>query len=351
MNEHGLTKENLVATLPVALQKDESAVALAEAIAELLSKRPAEIERLRIYPAIDQLDEQLLDILAYDFKVDWWDPEYTLEEKRQTLKDSWRVHKTLGTKAAVLTAISAIYPHTQVIEWFEYGGEPYHFKLNINITNDSIDSAKLRRVLNRLNFYKSLRSHNDGIHYFMEPEKQPVALVWTGCPGLRGTMEMEVPVPVQPTPGGEAKINAIAGTIGENVQMPAEIDMSATVPHGEAVAPAGARIFGARTVTAATLDMSASAPTGRGCVQTGIMVEGLQVCLTSDIDMRRDTPHQTAAARAAFGSYGCHMKMVAIVAAPEPDYPGGAPAARTAVMSTGIYQKFVTEVPKNDPLE
>lgn len=181
MNKHGLTKANLVATLPVALQKDPSAVALAEALAEMLSQRPKEIEQLLIYPAIDRLDEQLLDILAYDFKVDWWDAEYSVEEKRQTLKDSWRVHKLLGTKAAVVTAISAIYPHTKVLEWFEYGGEPYHFRLDINITNDSIDSDKQRRVLERLNFYKSLRSHNDAVNYIIEvaiPTETPGHLVF-----------------------------------------------------------------------------------------------------------------------------------------------------------------------------
>ena len=68
MNSHGLTRENLVATLPPALQKDPSAVALAEAMADLLAQRPEEIEQLRIYPVIDRLDERLLDILAYDFK-------------------------------------------------------------------------------------------------------------------------------------------------------------------------------------------------------------------------------------------------------------------------------------------
>ena len=170
MNSHGLTRENLVATLPPALQKDPSAVALAEAMADLLARRRSEIEQLRIYPVIDRLDEQLLDILAYDFKVDWWDADYSLEEKRRTLKDSWRVHKLLGTKAAVEMAISAIYPRTTVLEWFEYGGEPYHFRLDINITNDSIDSEKQRRVLERLNYYKSLRSHNDGVTYFVEAQ-------------------------------------------------------------------------------------------------------------------------------------------------------------------------------------
>lgn len=167
MNEpgavHGLTKRNILATLPVALQGDKSVTALADAIAEQLANRPEEIERLRIYPNIGRQDEKLLDILAYDFKVDWWDPDYSLEEKRRTLANSWRVHKILGTKAAVETAIRAIYPHAEVREWFEYGGKPYHFKLNIDLTGELSDAARPYRVLDRVNFYKSLRSHVEEI--------------------------------------------------------------------------------------------------------------------------------------------------------------------------------------------
>ena len=213
MNDHGLTRENLMGILPPALRYDRSIMALAEADAGALAARLAEIDRARIIPNIDQLEEGVLDILAYDFKVDWWDPEYSLEEKRRTLKDSWRVHKTLGTKAAVETAIRAIYPLTTVEEWFEYGGEPYHFRLDINITNDDIDSAKQRRVLERLNYYKSLRSHNDGLRYFIMPEK-----AWTtaggSVVGRREAHRVSVAVPVWrlEKPGGGAGARA-GGTL------------------------------------------------------------------------------------------------------------------------------------------
>lgn len=226
MNKHGLTKENLVVTLPPALRTDPSVVALAEALSELLAARPAEIERLRIYPAIDTLEEPLLDILARDFKVDWWDPEYSLEEKRRTLKDSWRVHRLLGTRAAVETAISAIYPHTQVLEWFEYGGEPYHFRLDINITNDSIDSEKQRRVLERMNFYKSLRSHNDGVTYFVEAEPAVVKAV-ASAPGLTETLHVPLVLPVpllQPT--ASIRVGATTGlweSVAARVELPTPI--------------------------------------------------------------------------------------------------------------------------------
>lgn len=172
---NGLTKEKLLFAFPFSLRESQSIAALGDVTAEVLSKRPAEIGLLSIYPRIDELPEDLLDILARDFKVDWWDPDYTLEEKRRIFKDSWYVHKHMGTKAAVERAISAIYPETKVQEWFEYGGKPYHFKLNINITGTKWSEEKPRRVLERANFYKSLRSHLDELEYVQEA-KQPAVL-------------------------------------------------------------------------------------------------------------------------------------------------------------------------------
>ena len=167
MNEaHGITKENLLASLPAVLANDDNMAALASAVAEVLAARVGEIERVSIYSQIDRLPNELLDILANDFKVDWWDANYTLEEKRRTLKDSWNVHRRLGTKAAVVLAISAIYPDTQVSEWWEYGGKPYHFKLLIDATYEDVDPVRHQRVIDRVAFYKNLRSVLDEVEYY-----------------------------------------------------------------------------------------------------------------------------------------------------------------------------------------
>ena len=208
---HSLTADNILVSFPIALQGDASAAALGEITARLLARRPEEISQLRIYPMIDQLPERLLDILAYDFKVDWWDADYSLEEKRRTLKDSWRVHKLLGTKAAVEMAISAIYPRTTVLEWWEYGGEPYHFRLDINITNDSIDSVKQRRVMERLEYYKSLRSHNDGVTYFVEAAPA-IAKAVTTVAAMQETahVPLELPVPII-KPVAVARVGVVTG--------------------------------------------------------------------------------------------------------------------------------------------
>ena len=111
MSNHGLTADNMMQQFPIALQKDPKTVALGQAIAKVMESRQDEIDSLRIYTRIDELPEWLLDILARDFAVDWYDRSYTLEEKRKTIKDSFYVHRHRGTKAAVERAISAIYPN------------------------------------------------------------------------------------------------------------------------------------------------------------------------------------------------------------------------------------------------
>lgn len=168
MNDaHGITAENLLISLPPALANDKSMMALAAGVSEVLAARIPEIDAINIYSRIDELPEDLLDILAYDFKVDWWDGNYTLEEKRQTIKSNWRVHRQLGTKAAVETAIRAIYPATEVQEWWEYGGEPYHFRLVIDPEQIGLDPEKHKRVLQRAKFYKNQRSWMDEVSYLM----------------------------------------------------------------------------------------------------------------------------------------------------------------------------------------
>lgn len=163
MIDHGITVENLVRVFPMAFAEDDRLQALGKTIAEELVRRSAEARLSVLYANIDSLPENVLDILAYDFKVDWWDTSYTPEEKRQTLKDSWKVHRMMGTKTAVEMAISAIYPNTTVEEWFEYGGDPYSFKLQIPARDLRTDDARHTAIMNRVNYYKNLRSHLDGI--------------------------------------------------------------------------------------------------------------------------------------------------------------------------------------------
>ena len=120
------------------------------------------------FKAIDELDEATLDVLAYDLHVDWYDYSYPIEVKRRTIRDSIQVHRRLGTKYAVEKALGAVYPGTKVEEWFEYGGDPYKFRVVIGATEAGITADRQAAVLDRVRFYKNLRSHLEAISYQIE---------------------------------------------------------------------------------------------------------------------------------------------------------------------------------------
>lgn len=126
---HALTAESLLRALPEVLRADPVALALATAIAAEIEEAVCKTSLASIYARIDELDEPLLDILAKDFKVDWWRADAPIEEKRYTLKTSWYIHKHLGTKAAVETAIRDFIGSGVVEEWYEYGGKPHHYRI------------------------------------------------------------------------------------------------------------------------------------------------------------------------------------------------------------------------------
>jgi phage tail P2-like protein len=155
---YGITAENLLRVLPEVLQKNSEMYALATGIAQQLSTRLSEINMARIYTRIGALPEELLDILAYDLKVDWYDYNYGIKAKRALLQDSFYVHRHLGTRGAVERALSDIYPGTEIQEWFEYGGEPFYFRVILDVTNQRV-SITQSQIVRAINTYKSLRSH------------------------------------------------------------------------------------------------------------------------------------------------------------------------------------------------
>lgn len=153
-----VSAQNLLSAFPQALTADETQLALASVTATELTELYDDNDLLALYSRIDELDETLLDILAYDFKVDWWDENYSLEEKRETFKQSWNVKRSLGTPMASKLAFSAIFQNATIWEWWQYGGNPHYFKIHIDSGDVLTDYNKLQRVVSGIRYYKNKRS-------------------------------------------------------------------------------------------------------------------------------------------------------------------------------------------------
>lgn len=159
---------DLLRIFPPALKHDPKMTAAAQAIAKGLQQTSGEIRKNIIYARLDELDEAALDVLAHDLHVDWYDYSYPIEVKRATIRDSVKIHRRLGTKFAVETALGNVFPGTRVEEWFQYGGEPYFFHVIIDVTAAEVTAEKQRAVLEKVRFYKNVRSHLEKIGFQME---------------------------------------------------------------------------------------------------------------------------------------------------------------------------------------
>lgn len=158
MTDHGITIKNLLRTFPEALGTDQNMHALATAIAKVLAERGDEIDRIRIYSQVDDQAERLLDILAKDFKVDWFGYNYPIHVKRAQFRDSFKVRRKLGTPGAMEAALGDMYPGTLVEEWFEYNGDPYFFRVILDLTSQWVHLSH-DEIIRTIMMFKPMRSH------------------------------------------------------------------------------------------------------------------------------------------------------------------------------------------------
>ncbi len=185
-----VTADNLITTFPSSLAEDKTQLALASVTAKELVELYEDNDILALYARIDELDESLLDILAYDFKVDWWNENYSLTEKRSTFKQLWNVKRKLGTPLSSYLAISAIFENAAIQEWWQYGGIPHYFKILIDLGEALTDYDKLQKVVNGVRYYKNKRSVLEEIDINIEKTSN----VYIGV-ALQGGNDIQMSVP------------------------------------------------------------------------------------------------------------------------------------------------------------
>lgn len=175
MSKYITDSQALLSSVPFSVLRDEDKDKLARAIAPELVKI---IGNAAIFPRIEEMSEAVLDILAYDLKVDWYEYSAPIENKRCAIKEAMFVHRYKGTKYAVETALHSVFTDAKVEEWFEYGGEPFHFKLTVYGSSSGND---LKGLIARIQYAKNLRSVMDNVLFVITPEKPLMAFVSAKC--------------------------------------------------------------------------------------------------------------------------------------------------------------------------
>ncbi|WP_163538314.1 phage tail protein I [Gracilibacillus sp. YIM 98692] len=156
MSNRTIQEVKLLDLLPENLRHSSDIIAAAESIDVGFLALVDEVENIEILPRVNELDEDVLDHLAYFLHVDFYESDLPLQEKRNLVNQSVMWHMRKGTKWAVEDIVSVIFDNATVTEWFEYGGNPYYFKVQTEETFTT--DTDLNRLVRLINTTKNERS-------------------------------------------------------------------------------------------------------------------------------------------------------------------------------------------------
>lgn len=143
----------LVRLMPEWMQDDADVTALSQGVDHVIRSITARIRLLTRWDKIDDLSDDELNAIAWELNIPWYEQEAPKSTKTAVIKHSDQVYSKLGTKYALESVLSDYFGTVLMKEWFEYGGQPYHFKLltdNPEITNSKLTQfERLLRICKR----------------------------------------------------------------------------------------------------------------------------------------------------------------------------------------------------------
>lgn len=143
--------------LPPVLAGDERFQTLGK-----LAARISDIDRspVLVY-LVDQVNASALPHLAEQLHLlgEGWQFARDDDERRKLLKRAVELHRYKGTPWAIQQVLETLALSGQISEWFQYGGQPYHFKINVDLSTRGIDEATFDTLVALITEYKNVRSH------------------------------------------------------------------------------------------------------------------------------------------------------------------------------------------------
>ena len=151
---------SIIRLLPNFLQEEKEIQVMSQVIQEELKKINDKEKNLFLYGGFQNLDEAVLDELAYQWKAEGYEQTLSKEVKARLVETSYIIRKTKGTRYAVEKTVKNIHGDFEFMEWHEYGGEPYCFKL---IGESAPSGESLAEIYKTISMTKNERSYLEEI--------------------------------------------------------------------------------------------------------------------------------------------------------------------------------------------
>lgn len=137
--------------LPDNLSSQLEVQAFAYALHRQMVKLCDAADRTRIYAAIEQAPEEILDYLALELRTPCYEMTFPLATKRRLIAYTLPYYMKMGTPGMVNAVICAIFGNGHISEYWEAGLEPHHFTVHITGAEETTHpTANLREVLEQV---------------------------------------------------------------------------------------------------------------------------------------------------------------------------------------------------------
>lgn len=113
---------------------------------------------------IDNVSEKIIDYLACEYRTPYYDEALDLKTKRNLVKSTMLTYQKIGTTNIIKVYLNTLNEEADVAEWYDYNGNPYNFKIFLNISeNREVDEKLLNDIKNKIEKIKNVRSSLEAI--------------------------------------------------------------------------------------------------------------------------------------------------------------------------------------------
>ena len=138
-----LSEGELLDLLPDYYKADPDWIAFSYALKMAADKLRPYQRRTMMYAALDEQPDEILDYMAVEKRVMFYDENASLAKKRDLIRASGAIYEKAGTLSAVQEVVDAAFGESTITEWFDLAGaEPGEFDIevlaDITLTPDTI---------------------------------------------------------------------------------------------------------------------------------------------------------------------------------------------------------------------
>lgn len=147
--------------------------AVSRAINQLLDRFDGLDLSVELLCLVERQPDLVLEYLAWQRHVDFWDRAQTRADKLALLAACYDAHRYKGTRFGMERLFTLLDAPGSVVEWFEYGGDPYYFCVNLDWLGKAWNDGLTTETLDLIERLKNVRSWLDHLRIFLSDRPAP----------------------------------------------------------------------------------------------------------------------------------------------------------------------------------